>query len=819
MRPALTLAGLFWLLLPWLPAQIPFYEEDFSGTGLPTGWETTDNSGNPPALLINWEKCEAGDYCPPLTYNIFTGNFDDQPFGSSTAANGYVFADSDGTNLPAGTNPHLIRLSSSAIDCSNRDEVILYFETWIGRYNFDVAENAIIRVSTNGNDWSEFQIFPDLEVPTNNSATTTNPALIWLDISSVAANQNTVYLQWQWTGEDEWGWALDDVRLYSSHPVYEKAIWGLGTNEGRFENGLTGWTSNLLNGTDDAWAWTAGGGFGMAASANIGHYLSAPSALDGAVSYNADFYETGGMEMPGPFDFYSCELISPIIDLSSADKLLNLQFAQSVRMLDKRPGYPYHTAFAYSMDGGSSWSDWFNANPGVPINSYYTPEISKFPLPAEVLGVSAFRIKFLYAGNLYCWTIDDILITERNNYDLAAQSNFYAVNPSLQTPISAVSPIQFLFDIRNDGALPQSNTRGYVEIKDKGDGQIVFRDTVELGTIQPDELIENIQFPGSYLPDQIGTFSGKYFLNGDGFDSNPSNDTLRWEFVINDSIFAKELSYTGAFTPIDTKDFSYGNCFYIPPGPAQKACKVTFGINNPQQLITRKVSILTYELPAGDADGDLEIAPSEYNQISFNEYTFTGLEGDQITAPIAFDGTTIELKPDTYYAVLIRYATNNPVNDPACFIYASQQYDLQATYVLYDLLDDPRYFSMLDLDNTGTFSVIGLGESGFDQIPVVRLHLCNNTTSTKDLISDFPLKLYPNPVSDKLFVSSDFSLLDRLLIMDINGRKIWETTQFSSAAKQLEINVGHLSTGIYFLGVYNKDGQIAFRKFVRVQAK
>ncbi|MCB0707721.1 MAG: T9SS type A sorting domain-containing protein [Saprospiraceae bacterium] len=812
MRTAILIGWLLWQLPILAVSQIPFFSEDFSTPGFPAGWTSTDDSGNPVNLSLFWEKCEAGAYCPPRTYTYF-GN---QPFNSTTGQNGYLFADSEDLNLPGALDPHLSRLTSPPINCSGQEEVILQFETHIGVYNYNAAENAIIRVSANGSNWTEYTLFPDLGTPTNTTIYNTNPGIIWVDISATAAFQSTVFIQWQWLGEDEWGWAIDDVKLFSKHPIYDKAVWGTGPGEGLFENGLNGWTSNLLMGTDSEWEWTPNGWFGNAYSAAEGLYLSSPSYYNGAASYNADYYTTGDtLPVPPPYPFYSCELISPNIDLSNINKLVNLRFAQSVRLLNKRPGFPFQTAFAYSVDGGNSWSNWVNANSGEPINGLWKPEISNFPLPPEVLGQDDFRVKFLFAGDFFGWIIDDVLIVEREDNDLAAQENFYAVNASLQTPLSALSPVYFLLDIRNEGQFAQENSEALVEIF-KESGEMVFKDSIALGVIEPDELVENILFDNVFIPNEIGSYTGRYYVRSNAFDTKPENDSLYWHFMITDSIFAKELGFTGAFTPTETYDYSYGNCFYIPPGATQKACKVTFGVDNIGQLLGQKVNIITYELPEGDADGDLEITPSEYQQVAFNEYTFTGLEDDYITIPIEYQGGTIALNPDTYYAVLLRYASNN---NKRCYINASQEYDLQATYVLYDQLENPRYFSMLDLDNTGTFSIIGLGDSGFDQIPIVRLHLCNNTSSATELATDFPILVYPNPVSNLLFIETEFEKISKIELVDLQGRQQKEILDFSSADKQVEVNISNLSTGMYILFVYDKAGRIHHRKIVRSQAK
>lgn len=194
-----------------LLAQTPFWTQDFAG-GFPTGWTTTDASNQ----NVLWTWCNnpgAGQTggCPP----IFNDPLNQQePFKATTAANGFMTLDSD---KPGGlpTN-HISRLTSAPINCSGRSQVFISFETHIGVYEVDADQGAILRVSTNGTTWTSFTIFPGLTRQVRWSA---NPTIPVIDISSVAANQPTVYLQWQWTGNWEYFWNLDDVKLYDQDPT------------------------------------------------------------------------------------------------------------------------------------------------------------------------------------------------------------------------------------------------------------------------------------------------------------------------------------------------------------------------------------------------------------------------------------------------------------------------------------------------------------------------------------------------------------------------------------------------------------------------
>jgi hypothetical protein len=184
-------------------AQTPFYAVNFS-TGLPAGWTSVDASNQG----ITWEYCTgpAGN-CSP----VFTGQV---PFASSSAANGFMVVNSDasGAVLP---NNHVSELTTTAINCSAQNFVYAIFQSHIGVFENVAETNAVLRVSTDKVNWTTFVCFPGL---TGQDFFSDNPYFSTVNISSVAANQPVVYLQWQWTGNYEYMWTLDDVRLFNSNP-------------------------------------------------------------------------------------------------------------------------------------------------------------------------------------------------------------------------------------------------------------------------------------------------------------------------------------------------------------------------------------------------------------------------------------------------------------------------------------------------------------------------------------------------------------------------------------------------------------------------
>lgn len=202
----LSIAAFLLLGLTQLSAQNVVWSENFAN-GIPAGWGNDDAA----ASNILWTYCpdpNAGNGNPGCA-PIFSGRV---AFASETAANGFAVLDSDqGGELTAN---HICRLTTPAINLSAVSDVFLGFQTQIGTFTVATEGGAILRVSTDNVNWTEFTIFPGL-----GTEWSANPELPIIDISAVAAGQSTVYIQWQWTGNYEYMWEIDDIKIYDANPT------------------------------------------------------------------------------------------------------------------------------------------------------------------------------------------------------------------------------------------------------------------------------------------------------------------------------------------------------------------------------------------------------------------------------------------------------------------------------------------------------------------------------------------------------------------------------------------------------------------------
>jgi len=184
-----------------------FYQQRFDTPGLPAGWSTSDESGN----NVLWERCTdvQTDCHADLGF---------PPFAGTDKANGFMILDSDGAGVlpPYG---HQSRLTTSAIDCSGKDIVYAVYDQQIGVRDFaDDGGIPLLYVSYDSIVWIPqilFEVVNNEYVIANFSET---PLVASIDISSYAANRPKVYLRWEWQGNHEYWWILDNVRLTENLP-------------------------------------------------------------------------------------------------------------------------------------------------------------------------------------------------------------------------------------------------------------------------------------------------------------------------------------------------------------------------------------------------------------------------------------------------------------------------------------------------------------------------------------------------------------------------------------------------------------------------
>lgn len=158
--------------------------EDFDG-GLPATWSLVDYT-----FGGNW-----------------TFNHSNNGLNSTTSANGYMNFDSEAYGddfLPEDAD-----LVMPTLDCSNHTNVTLSFEQHFMQF---FSSTTSVKVSNDGVNYTSFPVGNNVNVP-QFFGQTINPELINIDISSIADGQPTVFIRFNYTGNYDVYWRIDDVAV------------------------------------------------------------------------------------------------------------------------------------------------------------------------------------------------------------------------------------------------------------------------------------------------------------------------------------------------------------------------------------------------------------------------------------------------------------------------------------------------------------------------------------------------------------------------------------------------------------------------------
>jgi hypothetical protein len=166
----------------------PIWTEDFATFD---NW-TVSNQSTP---AVDWIRTTDASIIPVGALS---------PFASTTVANGFAFVDGDGQGEGSVQDCNLTL--TTPIDLSASPNVSLIFEQ--NTRNF--ASSYFVRVSPdNGATWTEIQVNPNLATNTN----TANPETTVLNISAIAGGQSQVLIEFNFTADWGWHWAIDDIAI------------------------------------------------------------------------------------------------------------------------------------------------------------------------------------------------------------------------------------------------------------------------------------------------------------------------------------------------------------------------------------------------------------------------------------------------------------------------------------------------------------------------------------------------------------------------------------------------------------------------------
>jgi len=614
-------------------------------------------------------------------------------------------------------------------------------------------------------------------------------------------------------------------------PTDDIVVWGQNPGEGDFDGGLNGWTTTGISDAAHVWKWTENGGiFASSEAFTDCASIGSPTASNGAVAFDAVEYTLEINPDPvQPYPQISGELISPSIDLS------NVADAQAriIQLFTGLNGDGSLTTagalFAFSIDGGTTYSDLVPVNDDVEANeSTPNPDVRRIDMPGAA-GASDVRIKFVFSGDFYHWILDDIVIIERPPNSISIPSAGQAIAENYATPLGLVEPMYFGAYASNTG----SNVQNNVKLEVTGDyydesGALATEDvytgsaTLDILDVGVDSIIV-FSDTEAFTPAEKGTYEMEYTLSQDEDETDPADNTSSSTFQVTSNILSKSPIdanglpvTTGGLTVGGGGAFEYGSHFYIANGENYVVDSLTFGYSG--TLAGEDVVVLLSKWV--DADEDGLITAGEVERIGYNAYSYTSDDesGIFITLPlIDFDSNqeaSIPLENDAHYIISGKYEGANTI-----FLLANTDINYEtmvdASIERVNQADDINLIRWADVvESDGEWSSGGFGGAN---IPAMSMYVTSTMVSNEDVdIPDNAIEIYPNPVKDILTVSleaQDTSGDWNVSLTDLAGRNVSQRT-IQQAAFPLQLDVKNIPAGTYLL-TFENNQQTLTKRFVK----
>ncbi|MDD4589936.1 MAG: glycoside hydrolase, partial [Parabacteroides sp.] len=242
-----------------------FWKEDFSSGKLPAGWIVADSSKSGKCEWIVTNQPYPGSFqfeqqAPPIASTSRGYHIQFRP--------GVVTSEEVTKWNQRGEYPNGY-FQTSAIDCSNKSDVILKFQHLFRWNNWFPGNHAglWVGISNDGKSWKEYNVINKIPAAT----LLHTPINEEINISEVAGGQRTVYLRFFWRDIFSWYWMVDDIELVQPYN-HDLALIGITSHK---ETGNTFTKSDVLKvKIKNVGAQPVNENFTVTASLNNGQKLS-----------------------------------------------------------------------------------------------------------------------------------------------------------------------------------------------------------------------------------------------------------------------------------------------------------------------------------------------------------------------------------------------------------------------------------------------------------------------------------------------------------------------------------------------------------------
>ncbi len=583
-----------------------------------------------------------------------------------------------------------------------------------------------------------------------------------------------------------------------------------------------GWLNEDVSENNTFWTWCA--------DPATGQIDGCPALWNGAVNQQLPFSSTtaqnGFVVMDSdifqeqPFNHLT-QLTTSAIDCSAESEVF-IRFESHIGIFSFENGAKVRVTT--TPTDTSTWQS-FDVFPELTTGDRWSanPETVIIDISEPAAGQSNVYIQFFWEGNWeYMWSIDDITLHGEDPTlpnDMRVNVDFFSVPANAATPISQVTPINFLADIENIGRLDQENVNLNIKITNLATSEVVHEQDLPYGQIIVDSLAQNVFFPESFTPTAVGDYEGVYTVSSDSTDTDPTNDTQTFLFSITDSTFAKSNGVgLGSIGPNpapgsnwqagEPHTWGMGVYYWVPSGGTFEVSTVSFGITNPDELAGQSLILWLYEFT--DANGDRICQQEERTSVGVNSYEISGDEVSLsiLTMPLidVLGAGPVTLKDNQGYILMAEFVSPDDQTDLS--LAAERNINYNAQNFQADSLSDETSFASFGYIGTETdYTPNNFGPS---TTPYLTMNIYDpNVTNTDELAEENLIKVYPNPVSDQLIL--DVQLANtiedfQVTIRDVSGKLVSANNYRDVLNRQLTYDVSDFVAGTYTLQVQTTNG-------------
>jgi len=115
--------------------------------------------------------------------------------------------DSDGLNTSGSGSQNAYLTYNGFVNCDSFSKININFQSYHRKYQ----NHIFLEVDTNS-DFSSFESY-EIDAALGITFASDNPELVSIDISSIAANQDSIYFRFHYMGGDDYAWMIDDVTI------------------------------------------------------------------------------------------------------------------------------------------------------------------------------------------------------------------------------------------------------------------------------------------------------------------------------------------------------------------------------------------------------------------------------------------------------------------------------------------------------------------------------------------------------------------------------------------------------------------------------